>query len=706
MALIGSIRKNSWILVVLIALGMGGFVLQSIVTGSNKYAAGNRNEIGEVNGKKINIQEFNEAENVLYRNSGANSTYSNKANLWNYFKNKALVETIADELGIAVGTEELLDLQFGKNLSPVITARFKDQSTGAVDRQQLNQIKKAIDDDKLEGEYKKFWAIQEDEIIFDRQQSKLTNLVGKAIYTPKWLVEYQYNLDKTTASIDYVKIPFDKIKDTDVKVTDEDIDNFIAKNKANFDNPEELRTLKYLEIPINPTSVDRLNVNNTISKMYSDFQSADNDSLFAMSHNGTFSGVYNTKDQLPAHLKSDSVSLSKGKIIGPYLDEGNSLSIAKVIDVKVLPDSVKARHILRMVKQGDEKGMKDAQKTIDSLKSALEKGGANFAVLAQKYSQDPGSAQKGGELGTFAQGMMVPEFNNVCFNGVQGRYYSVKTQFGVHLIYIDKQIFKNRAPKYKMAFVNLGIEPSQNTQDSVYTVASEILTSSKTTKDLEAKAKKMGFVVKPAPPVKENDFTIGDLGASQTSRDIVKWAYEEGTETGNISPNVYTYNNSKYFYNEKYVIVYLDKIIEKGLRNAKNSREELEMVVRNNLKGKKIAAMIKSKDLQAVADQFQLKIDTASNITFDSRFVPNMGFEPKIISEIFNGKVNTVAGPIVGYSGTFMVKPTSITKPSTKPDIAIEQKNQTDRLKGEISYRIMEELLKKVKVFDNRKKFF
>ncbi|MEZ4906328.1 MAG: SurA N-terminal domain-containing protein [Saprospiraceae bacterium] len=123
MALIGTIRKNSWLLVVLIALAMGGFILQSIVSGSAQYSAGSRNEMGKVNGEVISATQFSETESILYKNSGADNMYSNKANLWNYFKNKALVKSISEQIGLGVSTEELLDLEFGDNPSPIIVQR-------------------------------------------------------------------------------------------------------------------------------------------------------------------------------------------------------------------------------------------------------------------------------------------------------------------------------------------------------------------------------------------------------------------------------------------------------------------------------------------------------------------------------------------------------------------------------------------------------
>ncbi|HHH54677.1 MAG TPA: hypothetical protein ENK91_13530, partial [Bacteroidetes bacterium] len=460
MALIGSIRRNTWILVVLIAVGMGGFILQSVVSGSNQYASGNNYTLGEVNGEKIDVREFETAERILYQNSNSDNIYSNKNNLWNYFKNKTLTETLAKDMGLGVSTEELLDLEFGDDLSPIITARFKNQQTGQVDRSQLDQIKKLIDEDGLNTEYKQFWAIQEKEIIYDRLKTKLNNMVAKAIYTPTWYAEENYKLDESKADFNYVKVPFDKISDDEVEVTDKDIQTYMDKHSKLYVNDEEKRVLKYIVIDVKPTEKDFENLKQNALTLKNEFQASTNDSLFAITHDGIYSNVYYKKDELPDQVKNDSIPLEIGTVIGPY-KENENYTIAKILDKKLVPDSVKAKHILRSVQQGDSEGLANAKKTIDSLKTILEAGKESFDSLAVKFSQDPGSASKGGDLGTFAQGRMVGPFNDACFNGKKGKYYVVQTRFGIHLIKIEDQIFNDNEPKYKVAYTTLAITPSQ-----------------------------------------------------------------------------------------------------------------------------------------------------------------------------------------------------------------------------------------------------
>ena len=68
----------------------------------------------------------------------------------------------------------------------------------------------------------------------------------------------------------------------------------------------------------------------------------------------------------------------------------------------------------------------------------MQKSPAKFAELAKKYSEDPGSAEKGGDLGFFASGAMVQPFEEVVFKQKEGEAPAlVETQFGFHIIRLE-----------------------------------------------------------------------------------------------------------------------------------------------------------------------------------------------------------------------------------------------------------------------------
>jgi len=104
-----------------------------------------------------------------------------------------------------------------------------------------------------------------------------------------------------------------------------------------------------------------------------------------------------------------------------------------------LPEQARSRHILIKVAQdADAKTDAAAKAKADDLLKQIQ-GGANFAELAAKNSDDPGSKDKGGELGFARRGMMVPEFDNAIFTQKIGDTKIVKTQFGYHIVQVEER---------------------------------------------------------------------------------------------------------------------------------------------------------------------------------------------------------------------------------------------------------------------------
>ncbi|MBK8502681.1 MAG: SurA N-terminal domain-containing protein [Saprospiraceae bacterium] len=251
MALIGKIRKHSWLLIVLIGGALAGFVIMDM-TGSGLTSGGQIPALVEVDGEKVDWNEFQNAERILYTGS-TTDVFSRRNYLYNYYVDKALVNKEADALGLGVPVEELMDLQFGNNLSPLIQQRFANPNTGAVDRTQLNSIKQTIDQGQLTPNLREYWAHQEKEIITERLTNKLTTLVSKGLYTPTWMVEAN-NADQTVRTdFLYVRVPYEEVPETDVKVTDSDLKNYLSQHQGEYHNDEETRTVNFLTFDVLPT---------------------------------------------------------------------------------------------------------------------------------------------------------------------------------------------------------------------------------------------------------------------------------------------------------------------------------------------------------------------------------------------------------------------------------------------------------------------
>jgi peptidyl-prolyl cis-trans isomerase D len=394
MALIGKIRKNFWIVLILLAMALASFILMDVM-GSRKSGGSvfNQTTVGKVAGQKIDYLEFEKTERALY--SGSDDVYGRRQMLWNYLLEKALVEKQVKELGLGVGRDELMELQFGNNLSSVIQNNFRDPNTGQVNRQQLLQFKQALETgQELAPEFRNFWAEQEKQIIKTALQDKINNLVTKAMIVPKWQAEVVNQLNNDKLTLEFVRVTYDKIPNDQVKLTDEDYKNFMAKSPAKYSTTEETRLIDYATFSVLPTAEDSAAVKNSLASLKSEFLATTNDSLFAATNGGGLSPTYGKIDDLTGRLKDSLPSMSVGSVMGPFV-EGTNYVLAKLVDKRVLPDSVKARHILRRANPGDVAGLAKAQKTIDSLKILLTSGAARFDSLATKNSEDTGSAIKG-----------------------------------------------------------------------------------------------------------------------------------------------------------------------------------------------------------------------------------------------------------------------------------------------------------------------
>ncbi|MEM6316897.1 MAG: peptidylprolyl isomerase [Bacteroidota bacterium] len=701
MALIGTIRKNSWLLIVVIGLALAAFIIMDMTSAGNRGGAVTSLAMGKIEGKTVDWNEFQGVENMLYQGSSAD-VFLRRSQLWNYFVEEAIVSKQAEALGLQVSKDELIDLQFGANKSPVIMNRFRNPQTGMVDVNALNQVQQQIQSNTMTPEYKRFWRHQEKEIIKDRLQGKINNMVSKALYTPTWMVEQTYGDQTQRIAFDFVKVPFTEVDDSEVTLSDSDYSNYLAANKGTYMQDEETRRVDYVVYDVIATPEDSASYRNALTDLISEFESTDNDTIFVENNYGAINPQWIDKDGLPLSIQEGVYNTSVGKVYGPYL-EGNTYQILKVLEKQEMADSSTTRHIL--INATDEASFAAADAKIDSLKGVIEAGG-DFEELAKEFSQDQGSASKGGLYEKIPVNQFVPEYQDVMLNGNIGQLYKARTAYGVHLI---KPISRSKetTERVKVAIIGQAVNPSEETISAVFEEANTFVSNNRTLEAMQAAVAQSGtLTIENSGALKANDFSVGTLGSGSDARDIVKFAFDPNSEVGEVSANVYAFQDPVELYTNKYVVAGLASVTPAGMPSIASLKDEIEALVRNQKKGEVLKSKISGSDLSTIATQFDSEVENAENVTFDATFVQGLGNEPDVIATAFNLDVNSVSEPIVGSSGVYVVKLNE--KPAVGPATNIPQlrKNSSSTAQTQVTSRLMQAMKKNAEVEDLRSKFY
>lgn len=695
--------KGGVIMAIFIAIALISFILMDSKSNGNRPTSSN---IGKVNGTSIDLNDFNkrvkvEENNQAQQRGGQQPTGAEvlriRDQVWNQIVAENVFYATTDKLGINLTSKELSSILLSNDQSnPFLKERSLLGEDGKLDvvkaADAINNIK------KFKGEQREAIDAQILEPLkLSTAAAKYSAMMSASAYYPTWMQEKDMADEKSFATISYVSVPFNEISDSAVTVKDEDINAYVAKHKDLF-KQEAGRTISYITFSQNPSASDSAAAKKIVTDLIAGFTTDTSASAYVARNTSVvdFEDDYTPLARIQSVVKDSMVKYGVGVVSGPFVD-GENYSIAKVLGTKQLPDSVKARHILIGINdpQSGAQLMVDsvAKKLADSIFNAI-KAGADFGALAAKYSTD-GSKTKGGDLGTFAYGQMVPEFNTFCFTKTVGSKEVVKTQFGYHIIDILNQT--NFKPAYKIAILAKPILPSDETINAANLAATKAA-ANKGTKELSEYASKAGLKIVEFPTtLKENDFAVGNM---QDARSLVKWAFE--AKQGAVSDPIVIGND--------FVVATVNKTFTEGTQDASTARAGAEAAVRNQKKGEIIVAKMGA-TIETAATAFNKQVQVAgadSTITMSAKIINGIGAEPKVIGAIFNKENQTKASaPIIGASGVYVVKTTAILptteKSAEQKATQISAKTATIRQQGGNWF---EALRKQADIKDSRSKFF
>ena len=708
MALIGKIRKNFWFVLILLGLALAAFILMDMTSAGNAGGAPTSLTMGSVGGKKIDYRAFQTTESAYFRNSGGDA-FSTRKTIWDFYVQKALLENEAEDLGLTVSKDELMDLQFGANQSEIIRRNWSNPQTGQLDQASLQQFKTAIENgEEMNPEFRSYWAEQEKQIVKEQLEGKLNTLVSKSIYTPIWMAEESFKMDNTKVDFNYVKVPFTSIDGSGVTVTDEAITQFLANNEDEYRVDEETRILEYVSFNVVPSAADSVAIYDQVNAMKAELMSkgtTEEDSLYAIANNGSCSHLYGSGDLMPLSAREQIKSLEPGQSYGPFAENGVYL-VVKMIDKRSIPDTVAARHILKNADINNPISVASARTFIDSIKRAYVSG-TPFDTLSLRHSDDASNKANGGDLGRFTQERMVPEFATASFQGRTGGLYTVTTQFGVHLLEVTDRVFNDNNPKYRIATVAQPIKPSQDSQDAAYDKATEIISNNTEIADVKAAIANMGGVsVQSSAPLTSNDYAVGTLPPNQATRDMIKWAFDPSTEIGDVSGDIFRFTDPVQYYENNYVLVSLNSILPKGIPPASAMRSTVESRVMDKLKAEKFIAGWNFNNINEAASSQGLSVETASDVGSKTTLIPVIGKEPDVLTAAHQTAVQGISKPIIGNSGVYVLSPISKAEAGAATNLPFLKKSLSGTVQSQVDFNIIKNMTKRADVKDERSTFF
>ncbi len=698
MAILGKIRQRSFILIVIIALALFSFVLADVIQSGGFSQTSNN--VGSINGKDIPFEEFRIKVGNAEKSGQGMSNIQAVNQVWNQEINLALLTEELEKLGIRIGQNHLIetlkaDPNIGQNPS------FQNE----LKQFDINKYREYIKSSSNAQEVAYYENVEEGANVNAKYQLYST-LVKSGFFTTQNDAKFKYNTENKKVTFDFVAVPYSSVKDSDVKVTDAEIMDYMKKNEKKY-KADETREIEFVVIEDKPSDTDKNDIKNKLNSYLSPRVvynkatdkndtipsfSATKDVIQFVNENSQFpyDSTYIGKSDLPAEHAEAIFNLAEGQVYGPY-QYGDYFALSRSMGRKA-GAKARASHILisftgSRAQPKEDRTKEEAKAKAEGILAEVLANPDAFTMQAFTASEDQGSAQRGGDLDFFGPGQMVPAFNDFVFNNPIGKVGLVETEFGYHIIKVtDKQ------DAIRLATIAQKIEASEKTSENAYTNAVKFEMAANE-KSFDTAAKEAKLTVNPSVRVKILDEVLGQYGAQ---RQVIRWAFEKDTDV----------NDVKRFEISKvgHLIAKLKKVNEEGLLAIEDARVQVEPVLKNKKKAEKIMAKMKATSLEAIAQANSVQVQTASDVTLENPAVASAGYEPKVVGTAFGTAVNKLSAPIEGNASVFVVKTTKVTEPLPTKDYT----TQVNTLKSQNASavgRVFGALKEKAKIKDNRFQF-
>ena len=711
MAAIGKIRSWGPALVSVIGLALFAFIAEEAFRSCESTKNQQRQQVGEVLGKKVNVQEFQELvdeyQQVIKMTQGRDNLTEDELNqvkdqVWNTFVNNAIIEEEAGKLGLRVTDTELQNI-LREGTNPMLRQTpFLNQQTGRFDVTQLtkflNDYKANQNNPQVVEQYKPiydYWKFIEktlrQQTLAMKYQALLTNsLLSNPISAKAAFEGRNQETDVLLASF-----PYSSIKDDEVQVSDADLKAKYDEQKEAWKQTSETRDIKYVAFQVEASKADRDALMQTMTEASQKLESGANPAEIVRKAQSqvAYLGLPVTKRAFSSDIARRIDSMVVGQTTAPFETKSdNTFNVVKLISKQQLPDSVE----FRMIQVGGESA-EAAQQRADSIFNAI-KGGVPFDSIAKKYGQT-GATQ----WLTTAQYQNSQSIDNdskeylLVLNTLgKGELKNLKFTSGNVVVQVtDRRSFVD---KYDVAVIKHTIDFSKGTYSDAYNKFSQFVSENKTIEALEKNAESFGYKVEERSDMSNAEHNVAGI---RSTREAMKWIFD--AKPGDVSP-LYECGT-----NDRLLVVALEKIHPVGYRDL----ESVKDIVKSQVLRDKKFDMLKSKlaNVKSIADAEGqgAKVDSVKQITFSAPvFVQATGSsEPALAGAVSSAQTGQfAAAPVKGNNGAYMFQ---VLKRTPREGAQFDAKQQEQQLKQtamQAASRFVQELYMKSDVVDNRYLFF
>lgn len=684
MATLNDLRTKGGILVTaVIALGLIAFLLGDLFSSGSIFSS-RANRVGKINGQKIEYQEYAlQTEYVKNIYSALYGTSAFDSAMYDAIYNEAWNDMVManaygpsfEKLGLTVTDAEVVDMIQGGFLSPVITGFFTDPATGSYSPELLRNFLSQVEGNQMAYD---LWNYIKRKAAEQRLVSNFSTLVGAGFVASDLQVKESVEAANTASTAKVVIKPYYQIADSLITAPGKsEIKKYYNDHKELF-KQNTSREIEYAVFTIEPSEADFAEAKEAVEALAEEFKAAENVMQFAAStSHSSVDNAYYSEEKIAAEYKPYAFGKQKGELYGPVL-KGNTYTMARIAEIRNMPDEIGARHILLSFDQKD---------LADSIRTALKKG-ADFAELAAKYSLD-GSAQNGGDLGRFAPEVMVPEFSNALLAARLNEVVEVESQFGIHvaqLTYRSKPVRKAQVATitYEVVAGDATIQEAANEANKFIAAAND--------SDFATAAAELG-IAKRTARIRNTDRSVSGFS---DAREMVRWAYNN--KVGKISNTMEIDGD--------YVVASLTKIRKEGYMPIEEAQSRIVGLLRNEAKAQWVSQQLAGvTSIEEAAEKLGCEVTDVTDVLGNANNIVGVGPDMKLVGALAAAEEGLAEAPVAGNYGVYFF---SIEGRTAKENATTEEEKV--RLEAAQLYylneRIDQALNEGADIEDNRVKFF